>query len=76
MAEEIRQARNNQPENEGQREANDTNHRSLKDYISPMVDVGVNSIVRPEVDAQNFEIKPSFIQWLQSTCQFRGGRSE
>lgn len=43
----------------------------MRDYITPAVDVGLNSIVRPKVNAQNFEIKPSFIQWLQSLCLFK-----
>ena len=49
---------------------NDVPNRALKDYFVP--NVGVSSIRRPPIQANNFEIKPTIIQMIQSSIQFRG----
>ena len=45
-------------------------NRALKDYSVP--NVGVSSIRRPPIQANNFEIKLAIIQMIQSLVQFRG----
>ena len=45
-------------------------NRALKDYFVP--NVGVSSIRRPPIQANDFEIKPTIIQMIQSSVQFRG----
>ncbi|KAL6312313.1 hypothetical protein AAG906_004968 [Vitis piasezkii] len=45
-------------------------NRALKDYSVP--NVGVSSIRRPPIQANNFEIKPAIIQMIQSSVQFGG----
>ena len=45
-------------------------NRVLKDYYVP--NVGVSSIRRPPIQANNFEIKPTIIQMIQSSIQFGG----
>ena len=45
-------------------------NRVLKDYYVP--NVGVSSIRRPPIQANNFEIKPVIIQMIQSSVQFGG----
>ena len=47
------------------------NHRALRDYAVPNVAATTSGIRRPTVQANNFEIKPSFIQMVQSN-QFGG----
>ena len=49
---------------------NDVPNRALKDYFVP--NVGVSSIRRPPIQSNNFEIKPTIIQMIQSSIQFRG----
>ena len=49
---------------------NEVPNRALKDYFVP--NVGVSSIRRPPIQANNFEIKPAIIQMIQSSIQFRG----
>ena len=49
---------------------NEVSNRALKDYFVP--NVGVSSIRRPPIQANNFEIKPTIIQMIQSSIQFRG----
>ncbi|KAL5553611.1 hypothetical protein UlMin_041012 [Ulmus minor] len=45
-------------------------NRALKDYSIP--NVGVSSIQRPPIQANNFEIKPAIIQMIQNFVQFGG----
>ena len=45
-------------------------NRVLKDYYVP--NVGVSSIRRPPIQANNFEIKLAIIQMIQSSVQFGG----
>ncbi|KAL5564485.1 hypothetical protein UlMin_027649 [Ulmus minor] len=47
------------------------NRRALRDYAAPNVAGTTSGIRRPAVQANNFEIKPSFIQMVQSN-QFGG----
>ncbi|KAL5542568.1 hypothetical protein UlMin_010278 [Ulmus minor] len=47
------------------------NRRALRDYAAPNVVGTTSGIRRPAVQANNFEIKPSFIQMVQSN-QFGG----
>ncbi|KAL5549438.1 hypothetical protein UlMin_004669 [Ulmus minor] len=47
------------------------NRRALRDYVAPNVAGTTSGIRRPAVQANNFEIKPSFIQMVQSN-QFGG----
>ncbi|XP_038976653.1 uncharacterized protein LOC120107448 [Phoenix dactylifera] len=51
------------------------NKRLLGDYAVPNVNGAQPSIVRPTVNANNFEIKPGLIQMVQQE-QFGGGPSE
>ena len=41
------------------------NRRALRDYVAPNVAGTTSGIRRPAVQANNFEIKPSFIQMVQ-----------
>ncbi|KAL5549840.1 hypothetical protein UlMin_000016 [Ulmus minor] len=45
-------------------------NRALKDYSIPIV--GISSIQRPPIQANNFEIKPAIIQMIQNSVQFGG----
>ncbi|KAL5578547.1 hypothetical protein UlMin_020246 [Ulmus minor] len=45
-------------------------NRALKDYSIPSV--GISSIQRPPIQANNFEIKPAIIQMIQNSVQFGG----
>ena len=49
---------------------NEVLNRALKDYSIP--NVGVSGIRRPPIQANNFEIKPTIIQMIQSSVQFGG----
>ena len=52
------------------------NERSLREYILPSL-IGVQPSIRaPGVDANNFKLKPSLIQIVQSNDQFRGTGDE
>ncbi|KAH7665755.1 hypothetical protein IHE45_13G053200 [Dioscorea alata] len=46
--------------------------RTLFDFARPAVIGTQSSIVRPPITANNFELKPSFIQMLQQSAQFNG----
>ncbi|KAH7655814.1 S-adenosyl-L-methionine-dependent methyltransferase protein [Dioscorea alata] len=46
--------------------------RTLADFARPAVMGTQSSIVRPPITANNFELKPSFIQMLQQFAQFNG----
>ena len=41
--------------------------RTMRDYVSPNIQSDQNSIVRPAVAANNFEIKPAMIQMIQNS---------
>ncbi|KAL5548869.1 hypothetical protein UlMin_004100 [Ulmus minor] len=45
-------------------------NRALKDYSIP--NVGISSIQRPPIQANNFEIKSAIIQMIQNSVQFGG----
>ncbi|KAL5553867.1 hypothetical protein UlMin_041268 [Ulmus minor] len=45
-------------------------NRAVKDYSIPKV--GVSSIQRPPIQANNFKIKPAIIQMIQNSVQFGG----
>ena len=54
-------------ENNGE---NEVPNRALKDYSIP--NVGISSVRRLPIQVNNFEIKPAFIQMIQSSVQFGG----
>ena len=45
---------------------------SLRDYTMPRVEQNQSSIRRPTIAANSFEIKPSIIQMIGTTCVFNG----
>ena len=51
-------------------EENEHNDRAMKDYLAPTLEGCSSSIVRPPVQANNFELKTSLIQFVQQNCQF------
>ena len=51
------------------------NQRPLRDYATPLVDEIHDSIQRPTIQANNFELKPSIIQMVQNS-QFSGSPLE
>ena len=53
-------------------EENNQNRRAMKDYLAPSLDGCASSIVRPPIQANNFELKTSLIQFVQNNCQFSG----
>ncbi|XP_073054601.1 uncharacterized protein [Primulina eburnea] len=57
---------------EDNQENNDEEHRSLLDYTQPSIHGMMSSIVRPRIQANNFEIKPAIIQMIQTSIQFGG----
>ncbi|KAL0405105.1 UNVERIFIED_CONTAM: hypothetical protein Slati_3824400 [Sesamum latifolium] len=46
--------------------------RLMMEYSFPTADETISSIVKPSVEANNFEIKPSIIQIIRSSVQFYG----
>ena len=54
--------RNQPPAQNGQ-----NGQRTMRDYVSPNVQSDQNSIVRPVVTVNNFEIKPAMIQIIQNS---------
>ncbi|XP_027169924.1 uncharacterized protein LOC113769792 [Coffea eugenioides] len=54
---------------------NDSNRRILRDFTLPRTQGSQTSIVRPTVNANNFEIKPSLIQMVQQS-QYGGNATE
>ena len=68
---------NNQPRvNEVNAEVNAQGDRPLYEYIRPRPNDTQSSIRRPPIQANNFEIKPAFIQMIQNTAQFSGLANE
>ncbi|XP_052185205.1 uncharacterized protein LOC127796840 [Diospyros lotus] len=55
-----------------QEQATQTNPRTLSSYTTPTLDGTTSSIRRPNVQANNFEIKPAIIQMIQMSVQFFG----
>ena len=51
---------------------NEYDDRAMKDYLAPNLQGCSSSIVRPPVQANNFELKMSLIQFMQQNCQFAG----
>ncbi|KAA3469439.1 hypothetical protein EPI10_015226 [Gossypium australe] len=45
-------------------------------YVLPSVDTVQESITRPTITANNFEINPTMIQIIQNNLQFRGTMTE
>ena len=50
----------------------DDRDRAIRDYVVLTPQVVHHSIIRPEVDAVNFELKPVMFQMLQTVGQFNG----
>ena len=50
----------------------DDRDRAIRDYIVLTPQVVHSRIVRPEVEATNFELKPVMFQMLQTVGQFNG----
>ncbi|PKA48167.1 hypothetical protein AXF42_Ash020512 [Apostasia shenzhenica] len=46
--------------------------RALREYALPSINGANTSVVRPAVQANNFEIKPALIQMIQQSVQFYG----
>ncbi|KAL0455800.1 UNVERIFIED_CONTAM: hypothetical protein Slati_0919200 [Sesamum latifolium] len=46
--------------------------RPMMEYSFPTADGTISSIVKPSVEANNFEIKPVIIQIIRSSVQFSG----
>ena len=53
-------------------EENNQNRRAMKCYLAPSLDRFTISIVRPPVQANNFDLKTSLIQFIYKNCQFSG----
>ena len=49
---------------------NEQNDRAMKNYLVPTLEACSFSIVRPAVQANNFELKTLLIQFVQQNCQF------
>ena len=68
---------NNQPRvQEVNAEINAQGDRPLHEFIRPRLNEAQSSIRRPPVQANNFEIKPAFIQMIQNSLQFSGLSNE
>ncbi|KAL0438800.1 UNVERIFIED_CONTAM: Retrovirus-related Pol polyprotein from transposon [Sesamum latifolium] len=50
--------------------------RPMMEYSFPTADGTISSIVKPSVEENNFEIKPSIIQIIRSSVQFYGSPDE
>ncbi|GLT29120.1 hypothetical protein SLA2020_040060 [Shorea laevis] len=46
--------------------------RTLREYGSPSMDDVASCIRKPAIQANNFEIKPTYIQMIQQSVQFSG----
>src|SRR3954462_13977248 len=46
--------------------------KKIREYSNPFADGFGSSIVRPPVEANSFELKPSMIQMIQHRTQFAG----
>ena len=50
--------------------------RTISDYAKLTLNSSQSSIVRPPVPANNFELKPAFVQMVQQPVQFHGSPDE
>ena len=50
--------------------------RTLMEYVRPGFNANQQSVARPPVNANNFEIKPALLQMIQSSVQFYGLSNE
>ena len=46
--------------------------QALRDYLFPRVDEDRSPVVYNDVPANQFELKSSMIQWVQTCCMFHG----
>ncbi|KAD4586318.1 hypothetical protein E3N88_23919 [Mikania micrantha] len=73
VALEFEKEANHEEENTGETMAGQGNERrSISDYARPSLGDLASSIVRPTINANNFEIRPHFIQMIQNNLQFYG----
>ena len=52
------------------------NERTLLEFSMPGLEGTQQSITRPTINANNFEIKPALLQIIQSSVQFNGLANE
>jgi len=52
--------------------ANNKEKKALRDYVVPSLTASTSCIRKPTIQANNFELKTTFIQLVQNTCQFGG----
>ena len=52
------------------------NRRTLMEYAQPSIDETASCIRKPQVQANNFELKPSYVNMIQNSIQFHGLPSE
>ena len=50
----------------------ENNRRTLMKYVQPSIDGTASCIRKPELQANNFEMKPSYINMIQNSVQFHG----
>ena len=50
--------------------------RTLMEYAQPLIDGTASCIRKPAVQANNFELKPSYVNKIQNSIQFHGLPSE
>ena len=52
------------------------NRRTLMEYAQPSIDGIASCIRKPKVQANNFDLKPSYVNMIQNSVQFHGLPSE
>ena len=52
------------------------NKRTLMEYAQPSIDGIASCIRKPQVQANNFELKPSYVNIIQNSVQLHGLPSE
>ena len=55
---------------------NNEDHKALRDYAVQSALAATSCIIKPTIQANNFELKTGVIQLVQNTCQFGGGLDE